>query len=144
MKEIKFRVLANNKLLGYERLVNNQWEWNYIELNPDKGERWCKGVFTDSVLAFLIKSYGTPLVRNQYTGLKDKNGKEIYEGDVIELFWLFTGMSYFTTVIWVCDLAKWAMAEKNGKGVYHYFGDQNTKLMDTEVIGNIYENPEFL
>ena len=80
----------------------------------------------------------------QYTGLKDKNGKEIYEGDIIELFWGFTGRSYFTTVIWVKDLAKWAMAEKNGKGVYHYFGDQNTKLMDTEIIGNIYENKDLI
>lgn len=79
----------------------------------------------------------------QFTGLKDKNGKEIYEGDIIELFWPFVGSSFTTKVIWVQSLGMWAMEEitKDGGGLYHYFGDQNTKLMDIEVTGNIFQNP---
>lgn len=45
-REIKFavyhigKITDRKKLVGYERLVNGNWEWMSIELNPDKGERW--------------------------------------------------------------------------------------------------------
>lgn len=36
------------------------------------------------------------------------------------------------------------LKDKNGNGIYHYFGDQSTRLMDIEIIGNVFENPELL
>jgi uncharacterized phage protein (TIGR01671 family) len=70
----------------------------------------------------------------QYTGLKDKNGVEIYEGDVVE------AKGYYQDkyiIEWVYD--GWEIFD--GKdGVVADF-DEWEKL---EVIGNIYENPELL
>ncbi len=67
----------------------------------------------------------------QYTGLNDKNGKEIYEGDIV------AGYTRPSKVkMMEID------AEERGK-VYGWNIDVDT-LDKTEVIGNIYENPELL
>jgi hypothetical protein len=71
------------------------------------------------------------LILMQYTGLKDKNGKEIYEGDVVRVcFQMFPDdeSDYHNETI--RDIRK----------IPHLTGSSRT----CEVIGNIYENPELL
>lgn len=69
----------------------------------------------------------------QYTGLKDKNGKEIYEGDVIKA----------ESRLWQADFKDGCFVGVDFKNVAW---DElvNIGYGETEVIGNIYENPELL
>lgn len=69
----------------------------------------------------------------QYTGLKDKNGKEIYEGDIITAD--FLGEINYSVIRW--DDGGFWCKYKNGSN--HLPGEKNR-----EVIGNIYENPDLL
>lgn len=77
----------------------------------------------------------------QYTGLKDKNGEEIYEGDILIIPARKDKLKgYLYTVVWHKVHARFNFANKNGE-----FGEINIgKIKRAEVIGNIHENPELL
>lgn len=66
----------------------------------------------------------------QFTGLLDKNGKEIYEGDLL---------SYMGNEPQEVIFHKGTFCHKVSDGLYHIFGES-----DWEIIGNIYENKELL
>ena len=93
---------------------------------------------------YSIEKSGRYIIQ-QYTGLKDKNGVEIYEGDIIK-----GGSTYPLEVYWM-GLAwgvRWEdMGNEEESIICDDGGDlslQENALIFTEVVGNIYENPEFL
>jgi uncharacterized phage protein (TIGR01671 family) len=94
----------------------------------------------------------------QYTGLKDKNGKEIYEGDVVFMklkeshkwqsgYWEYPTGNLIITGDYFMD-KKCVVGFQNGcfglisEEVFHAF--ENFDHWETEVIGNIYETPSLL
>ena len=143
MREIKFRV----------------WDKNNKEMIGREG----MNLYTFANLTYNLADVDLLEVM-QYTGLKDKNGKEIYEGDILK--WIYPA-GYSLAEVRFGDFDNGEEYEDNERGIGWYVKEEsrftfknseqkNIKVrvygfkgypLNTykhEVIGNIYENPELL
>lgn len=77
----------------------------------------------------------------QYTGLKDKNGKEIYEGDIIRSF-NSCGEAILHCIVW--EEARFVALYKGRNLCSMWIQQDWLDEFDKEVIGNIYDNPELV
>ena len=77
----------------------------------------------------------------QSTGLKDKNGKEIFEGDVVTNGWKRQVVTFGTQEV---EEDFGSIRIYRGFNLYLGGGYPNAIMSEFEVVGNIYENPELL
>ena len=75
----------------------------------------------------------------QFTGLRDNNGVEIYEGDIVRWNPLWGNVLVQIRSLWVGE------DDLSGQTITGWFGEDGSAINDTcEVIGNIHENPELI
>lgn len=77
----------------------------------------------------------------QSTGLKDKNGKEIFEGDVVTNGWKRQVVTFGTQEV---EEDFGSIRIYRGFNLYLGGGYPNAIMSEFEVVGNIYENPDLL
>lgn len=80
----------------------------------------------------------------QFTGLKDINGTEIFEGDIVKYYPHHRGVPY--RVYWADKSAKFLIGRDGviGQSFSDIMHNLNTGRIALEVVGNIHENPELL
>ena len=117
---------------------------------PVGGTRWygC-GVGKGIVYANPDYDWKVDSVLMQYTGLHDKNGIEIYEGDIVKTY---IHRAFEDVKGKICYADKWAtfyLATKNKHGVgiawsnvHEWYYSEEDESIKAEVIGNIYENED--
>ena len=147
-REIKFR--AWNKVWGMMSLVD---KIEFEEGKPVSVSVTIKATDFDHTDEWSDYEVGDDIILQQFTGLKDKNGKEIYDGDIVR----FENKAYE-----IRFFNKWGMFGLVGKSDYKDFteedplgsGGSSTRYKPyvlgeyyqkrIEVIGNVFENPELL
>ncbi len=134
MREILFRAKAINRDCGYHRTDYKNGDWVYGLITRPYNEMYevpMQMANTDGVEGIEV-DYKT---LGQFTGLTDKNGKKIFEGDIVEANMLYSGIVNFFT-------KKEIVLVRYVEGCFYPLYDYVKR--EIEVIGNIHDNPELL
>jgi len=119
MTEIKFRAWDWWRMLSDPKIWFSEWKYNY-SINDE------------------LQS--SDYIYMQYTWLKDKNWKEIYEGDIIKYK---TNKIQFSLVQWISDwfkiVKRISPTSTRTSTLWHFITEYQC-----EIIWNIYENPDLL
>ena len=131
MRELNFRI--GRKLGNGFRYLDKDELFNLYRLNPYDGSL----IVRDNGRNVVVPK--ETYIIEQYTGIKDKNGKKIYEGDIVLDY--YDGEDTFI-VKWDKDAVSFILTDEDNiicVNFYDYFPDK-----ELEVIGNINENPELM
>ena len=135
MREIKFRA----------------WDKKCIEVYGT-GMSYGEHEYLDDMLAFRFNHFESDnpseIIYEQFTGLRDKNGKEIYEGDILLGVLATAGRGAVTrkekpfhfSVVWRAPSFHLSAVDRYSNSTYRWY----PAFTECEVVGNIHENPELL
>ncbi|GIN38402.1 YopX family protein [Heyndrickxia oleronia] len=149
MREIKFRAWDKNKKeMNFDVLAGGG--------NPNDDNWYCPIVYSDDHQDWVNFDEHCGYIM-QYTGLKDTNGKEIYEGDILKC--KVKKRKFANKFDWVVEeivfeknyVVEWWESSSNigyrvrdGKGKTMMIKPSSLNTMKAEVIGNIYHDPNLL
>ena len=150
MREIKFR--------GYSKSFSMMFDYDMLEMASAGMVDICKRELkkidpeaTELQMGLFLPTEDEDLILMQYTGLKDKNGIEIYEGDIVkidfDMHFMNLGLNKnikdhgnkyeFVGEVKYYDGAFNVDNNKEGYPLFH-------EISPVEIIGNIYENSDLL
>jgi uncharacterized phage protein (TIGR01671 family) len=147
MREIKFRFWHKEDKKMYYNTNIGYWKNGAVASESSEGiftgtyeERGC-GEMCDNFWKIMSETHEVM----QFTGLKDKNGKEIYEGDIVR-YKFVSNLSSDTNI-----QTDFYVVFGKGAFLQSHLTNKNREFFDIwygwdkmEVIGNIYENPELI
>jgi uncharacterized phage protein (TIGR01671 family) len=131
MREIKFRAW-NKKEMNYKVLIGN--------LDPNDENYTAGSILVNN--EWLQFDEHSDLQIMQYTGLRDKGGNEIFEGDIIGETRVGKNPEAIGRVVFDDDFLTFVLEKTNGG--FEYLGEYISDHRHDEIIGNIFENPELL
>lgn len=149
-----------DRCLFKAKICNGEWVAGFLHCKDDK---WYISNKAGSPFAYEVR----PDTICQCTGLKDKNGKLIWENDIVELFGHRGvikyacggfGIGYRKNIDWEeiqanimrvtgCENILYACENDNYISlweIYWNFNDEDDSVSTVEVIGNIFDNPELI
>ena len=134
-REIKFRIwdIENKEMLKVQELdFEPTFYGGRIAIRPDQYNDYFD---TEDMILM------------QYTGLHDKNGKELYEGDIVKITNKNSKVISMKPIIadieWSEEYLTYTLITTSVKDAFESLKDYLDEY-DIEVIGNIYDNPELL
>lgn len=126
MRELKFRG---------KRIDNGEWVYGSLIIEKDPIADVLK--YFIKPFNFLVGKLVVPETIGQYLEAKDRNGKEIYESDIVRYNDKHVGVIIWKYTSFILEL----LNDKKNTIILWYDVDTKNNI---EVIGNIYENPELL
>lgn len=133
-REIKFRGFSAD---------SNKWIYGYLNRPFDDITQIIEKIPSNASQMSLVVNGS----EGQFTGLFDKNGKEIYEGDIFsyihnESCW---ECNFIGDVVWIKSESSFGMRTDKNCDTFTSDSDIQKKILNyLEVIGNIYENSNLL
>lgn len=143
MREIKFRAIP--------ALTKGQLEFNEIPVKDgfvygNYSDGYILGPIVEADGEYCVHEWWCPVKTEtieQYTGLHDKNGREVYEGDIVKYGsdWGNVGTVVYDVKFGYCIEYKIEYRNRIVRTRQEYFADIQSEI---EVVGNVHENADLL